>query len=183
MKHTVMSISVLLLGASLGSAAEGVQVGIINMQEAIASTKDGLKAAAGFNAKFEPVRQKLARKEAEIQAGHTKLNQGGNAMSAEQREKLIRDLDQKTKILKRETEDASAEQEQEQARILQELGQKVMAVIDKYSKDNGYALVLDVSSQQTPVLFATHNITADVVKQYDQKAPRASAGKAPAGGE
>ncbi len=104
-------------------------------------------------------------------------------MSAEQREKLIRDLDQKTKILKRETEDANAEQEQEQARILQELGQKVMAVIDKYSKDNGYALVLDVSSQQTPVLFATHNITADVVKQYDQKAPGASAGKAPAGGE
>src|SRR2546425_4648191 len=127
LKHTVISISVLLLGASQGSAAEGVQVGIINLQEAIASTKDGQKAAADFNAKFEPVRQKLARKEAEIQAGQAKLNQGGNAMSAEQREKLIRDLDQKTKVLKRDTEDANAEQEQEQGRIIQKLGQRVMA--------------------------------------------------------
>jgi len=153
------------------------------MQEAIAGTKDGLKAAADFNAKFDPIRQTLARKEAEIQAGHGKLNQGGNAMAPVQREKLARDLEQKTKTLKRETEDANAEQEQEQGRILQELGQKVMAVIDKYSKDNGYALVLDVSSQQTPVLFAAHNITADVVKQYDKNSPGASAGKAPAGGE
>jgi outer membrane protein len=183
LKHTVISISILLLGGSLGSAAEGVQVGIINMQEAIASTKDGQKAAAAFNAKFEPVRQKLARKEAEIQAGHAKLNQGGNAMSAEQKQKLIRDLDQKTTALKRETEDANAEQEQEQGRILQELGQQVMAVIDKYSKDNGYSLILDVSSQQTPVLFASHNITADVVKQYDQNSPGASAGKTPGGAE
>jgi len=58
-----------------------------------------------------------------------------------------------------------------------------MAVVDKYSKDNGYALILDVSSQQTPVLFATHNITVDVVKQYDQNSSGAPAGKAPAGGE
>ena len=38
-------------------------------------------------------------------------------MTAGQREKLIRDLDQKAKVLKRETEDANAEQEQEQGRI------------------------------------------------------------------
>ena len=54
-------------------------------------------------------------------------------------------------------------------------------MVDKYSKDNGYALILDVSSQHTPVLFATHSITADVVKQYDRNSSGASAGKAPAG--
>ena len=135
---------------------------------------DAQKAGAEFNAKFQPVRQRLANKQAEIQAAQSKLNQGNNAMSAEQREKLMRDIDQKTKTLTRESEDANAEQEQEQGRIMQELGQRVMVVIDKYSKDNGYSLILDVSSQQTPVLFATNNITADIVKLYDRNTPGAS---------
>jgi len=169
----------ILVGASLAVAAEGVpstavKVGVINIQEAIASTRDGQKAGAEFNAKFQPVRQRLATKQAEIQAAQSKLNQGNNAMSAEQREKLMRDIDQKTKTLTRESEDANAEQEQEQGRIMQELGQRVMVVIDKYSKDNGYSLILDVSSQQTPVLFATNNITADIVKLYDRNSPGAS---------
>src|SRR5262245_29965754 len=94
-------------------------------------------------------------------------------MSAEQKEKLMRDIDQKTKSLNRDTEDAQAELDQEQGKIMQELGQRIMAVIDKYSKDKGYSLILDVSSQQTPVLFAANDIdiTSDIITLYDQNAP------------
>jgi outer membrane protein len=96
-------------------------------------------------------------------------------MSAEQKEKLMRDIDQKTKALNRDTEDAQAELDQEQSKIMQELGQRIYAVIDKYSKDKGYSLILDVSSQQTPVLFASNDIdiTSDIVKLYDQNSPAA----------
>ena len=61
---------------------------------------------------------------------------------------------------------------------MQELGQRIMAVIDKYSKDKGYSLILDVSSQQTPVLFAANDIdiTSDIVKLYDQNAPAPGTG-------
>jgi outer membrane protein len=184
LKSTAICLSVLLLGVSVGSAAEGAppavsKVGIINISQAIVSTKDGQKAAADFNAKFQPVRQKLAKKQADIQAEQARLNQGNNAMSADQRENLMREIDQKTKSLNRESEDANAEQEQEQGRIMQELGKRIMAVIDKYSKDNGYTLILDVGSQQTPVLFATDNITAEIVKLYDQNSSGASPGKTP----
>jgi len=185
LKYTVICISALLVGASLGSAAEGApaspaaKVGIINIAQAIVSTKDGQKAAADFNAKFQPVKQRLATKQAEIKADQAKLNQGNNALSAEQRDNLMRQIDQKTKSLNRESEDANAEQEQEQGRIMQDLGKRIMVVIDKYSKDHGYSLVLDVGSQQTPVLFATDNITAEIVKLYDQNSPSASAKKIP----
>jgi outer membrane protein len=106
-------------------------------------------------------------------ADKAKLSQGANAMSADQKEKLIRDIDQKTKSLNRDTEDAQAEAEQEQGKIMQELGQRVMAVVNKYSKDHGYSLIMDVSSQQTPVLFADPaiEITGDIIKLYDQNSP------------
>ena len=117
-----------------------------------------------------------------LEADRAKLNQGSNAMSAEQKEKLMRDIDQKTKALNRDTEDAQAELDQEQSKIMQELGQRIYAVIDKYSKDKGYSLILDVSSQQTPVLFASNDIdiTSDIVKLYDQNAPAAGTSSGPA---
>ena len=48
----------------------------------------------------------------------------------------------------------------------------MMAVIDKYAKDNGYMLILDVSSPQTPVLFASNtiDITKDIIDLYDKNA-------------
>jgi outer membrane protein len=177
LKYTVISIPALLLGA-LGAYAQGgppagTKVGIINIQNAIFSTKDGQKALADLQAKFEPVRGRLQKKQADLDADKAKLSQGANAMSVDQKEKLMRDIDQKTKSLNRDTEDAQAESEQEQGKVMQELGQRVMAVVNKYSKDHAYSLIMDVSSQQTPVLFADPliDITGDIIKLYDQNSP------------
>jgi outer membrane protein len=177
LKYTVISIPALLLGA-LGAFAQGgppagTKVGIINIQNAIFSTKDGQKALAELQAKFEPVRSRLQKKQADLEADKAKLSQGANAMSADQKEKLMRDIDQKTKSMNRDTEDAQAESEQEQGKVMQELGQRVMAVVNKYSKDHAYSLIMDVSSQQTPVLFADPliDITGDIIKLYDQNSP------------
>jgi outer membrane protein len=156
-----------------GGSPAGTKVGIINIQNAIFSTKDGQKALAELQAKFEPVRSKLLKKQQDLEADKAKLSQGANAMSVDQKEKLMRDIDQKTKSLNRDTEDAQAESEQEQGKVMQELGQRVMAVVNKYSKDHGYSLIMDVSSQQTPVLFADPaiEITGDIIKLYDQNSP------------
>jgi len=164
----------------VGAYAQGAattKVGIIHIQNAIISTKDGQKAAKDLQDKFAPTRARLEKKQADVEADRSKLSQGSNAMSAEQKEKLMRDIDQKTKALNRDTEDAQAELDQEQGKLMQELGQRIMAVIDKYAKDKGFSLILDVSSQQTPVLFAVDdiNITTEIIKLYDQNAPAAGA--------
>jgi outer membrane protein len=178
LKYTVIAIPALLLGVSWGAHAQAsgpTRVGIIHIQNAIIGTKDGQKAAKELQEKFAPTRARLEKKQADIEADRAKLNQGSNAMSAEQKEKLMRDIDQKTKSLNRDTEDAQAELDTEQGKIMQELGQRIMAVIDKYSKDKGYSLIIDVSSQQTPVMFASNDvdITSDIVKLYDQNSPGA----------
>jgi outer membrane protein len=177
LKYTVIFVPALLLGAigayAQGGSPAGTKVGIINIQNAIFSTKDGQKALAELQAKFEPVRSRLVKKQQDLEADKAKLSQGANAMSVDQKEKLMRDIDQKTKSLNRDTEDAQAESEQEQGKVMQELGQRVMAVVNKYSKDHGYSVIIDVSSQQTNVLFADPaiEITGDIIKLYDQNSP------------
>ncbi len=48
-----------------------------------------------------------------------------------------------------------------------------MDVLNKYSKENGYSIILDTSSQQTPVLYAANQIdvTQDIIRLYDQSYP------------
>ena len=176
MKYAVVSISAILLAVSSGAYAQstppaGSKTGIIYLRTAIISTQEGRKALADLHAKFEPTKTRLAKQQAAIQADQASLNQRSNTASAEQKEKLMREIDRKLKALDRETQFAQAEYDEEEGKIMEELGQRIMLVIDKYSLANGYALILDVGAQQTPVLFAANNITSEVIKLFDQNSP------------
>lgn len=161
---------------SAPSVAPQTKVGIIHIQNAIISTKDGQKAAGELTTRFAPKKADLEKKQSAVAQLQDQLRKGSNTMAEDAKEKLMREIDQNTKALNRESEDDQAELDAEQNKIMQELGQKIMAVIDKYAKDNGYALILDVSSQQTPVLYATNSIdiTQDIIALYDKNAPSAS---------
>src|SRR6266581_415941 len=80
--------------------------------------------------------------------------------------KLMREFDNGNKNMQRDTQDAQDELDQENGKVMQELGNKMMGIIEKYSTQNGIALVVDVSNPQTPVLWAspTIEITGDIVK-------------------
>ena len=66
-------------------------------------------------------------------------------------------------------EDAQNEFEGQKNEIMKSLGNKVYATLDKYAKENGFSLVLDVSNQNTPVLWASQatNITKPIVDAYN----------------
>ena len=53
----------------------------------------------------------------------------------------------------------------------------MMAVIDKYSKEKGFQIVMDISNPQSPILYAVNevNITAAIITAYDQQHPVSSA--------
>jgi outer membrane protein len=159
-----------------GSSQPG-KVGIIHIQNAIISTKDGQKAASELQGRFAPKKAELDKKQSSIAALQDTLRKGSATMSEEAKAKLMRDIDANNKSLQRDTEDAQADLDQEQGKIMQELGGKVMAVIEKFATANGYSLVLDVSNPQTPVLWAASaiDITSDIVKLYDQANPGTAA--------
>jgi outer membrane protein len=172
-------------------SAPPTKVAVIQIQAALAATKEGQKAAAELEVKLSPRKKDLDGKQAEIKELQERLQRGGNTLSDSAKEDLTRNIDAKTKSYNRELEDAQAELEQEQQKVVGTLGQKMMAVIDKYAQQNGFAIVLDVSSQNTPVLYASNtvDITKDVIDLYDKTvftatpaaaAPKPAARPAPA---
>jgi len=169
-----------LAALSFAQAEPTTKVGIINFNQAIVATKDGQKAAGELQVKFEPKKKELEELQQQIAGMQAKIRSGGNTLSEESKQKIARDIDEKTKQYNRKTEDAQAELEQEQQKIFNELGGKMYVVISKYAQDHGYSLILDVSSQQVPVLFFANNldITRDIIDMYDKNSGTTAAAPA-----
>jgi outer membrane protein len=161
------------MSAGLAMAQAPTKVGIIHVQQAILSTRDGQKAAAELTGRFDPKRKEIDAKQSEIAALQQELSKGSNTMAEAKRNDLQRTITSKTTSLNRFAQDAEEEFQAERNKVLNELGQKLLVVIDKYARDNAYSLILDVSSQETPVLFAASgvDITKEIVDLYDKNAP------------
>src|SRR6185437_2466477 len=104
----------------------------INIQSALVSTKDGQKAVADLQTRQAPKQKDLEKKQSDIKGLQDSLNRGGNAMSEQSKEELMRSIDTKTKQFNRDLQDARADADQDEQKVLNELGQRMMVVIDKY---------------------------------------------------
>ncbi len=164
--------SALAAATALAANAQGppTKVAVISIQGAIAATKDGQKAIAELDSKAAPKRKELDQKQTDINNLKDQLNKGTNTLSEATKAELYKNIQQKTTSLQRDFEDAQADMDQEQQKMLQQLGQKILAVIERYARDNGFALVVDVSSPQTPVMYASPSIdiTKEIIDLYDK---------------
>jgi outer membrane protein len=151
--------------------AQQQKIATIQIQAAIVSTKDGQKAAAELDSKAAPKRKAIEAKQNEINSLKDQLQKGANTLSEAAKTDLYRTIDQKTKSLNRDMEDAQAEMDQEQQKLLQDLGQKMYAIIAKYAQEKGYSMVLDVSNPQSPVFWASNSmdITKEIIDLYDKE--------------
>ena len=153
------------------------RVAIIQLQQALLKTQDGQKASADMNAKFGPRRSALEKRQTDLQGMQDQLNKGAATMTDAARQKMTADLTSGQKQLQRDTEDFQSEVQSYENGIMQEMVTKMVDVISKYATANGYAMVIDVSNQQSPVIWAdqAYVITDAIIKLYDQAHPNAAA--------
>ncbi|HEY4683378.1 MAG TPA: OmpH family outer membrane protein [Candidatus Acidoferrales bacterium] len=159
--------------ATAAAPAPGTKVGIINIQLAIINVADGKKAAADLQSQFAPRRQQLDNLRKELAELRERLQAQERTLSDEARADLARQIESKTREFNFLGEGLQKESQDAEGEVVRRIGQKMMAVIDKYSREHGYSLILDVSSQQTPVIYAATqlNITDDIIQIYDTTNP------------
>lgn len=176
MKNRILALPCLALFAAAIAGAQGpppTKVGVIQVQAALTGTKDGQKAVAEFQSKMAPKQKEMERKRSEIQELQDKLSKGGSAMAQNAKDDLARTIDAKTKSYNRDMEDVQAELQGEERKMLEELSGKMQAVIEKYAQANAFTLLLDVSNQNTNVIWISTaiDVTKDVVDLYDKMNP------------
>lgn len=162
------------------------KMAVIAFQPAVMATNEGRQAMDKIQKEFEPKQAQLKALNNEIDALKKKLQAGGSTLSQTARASQLRTIDDKEKSLQRQAQDDQSDFRQAMTESYQSIAQKFYAVLQTYATDHHYDLVLDSSSQETPVVWFNKeaDITKAVVDAYNVKsgiaAPPAQAPAAPA---
>lgn len=186
-KNTFLAVS---LGLSLASStlilaqsapaptaapAGPAKIGIVNIQDAIVATNEGKKEFDTLQTRFTPKQTELKALNDEVEGLKKSFEAKQATLSPEAAAAQARTIDTKQKSLQRNYDDAQNEFQQAEQDVVNRIGTKMLAVLEKYAKDNGYTVILDVSNPQTPVLWASQGtiITKDLVDAYNIANPSA----------
>jgi outer membrane protein len=175
----VWGISAARAQAAATGTAAGNKVGIVSIQDAIANTNEGKKELEALQQKYAPRQAALQGQNDELENMKKQLQAQGDKLSEDERNSRVRSASEKQKSLQRSAEDFQNEVQTAEQEILNRLGKKMLDVLEKYAKANGYAVVMDVSNPQTPVLYANPgtNITKNLIEAYNAESPAAPAPK------
>jgi outer membrane protein len=156
-----------------GTAAAPEKIGILNMQIAITSTAEGKQASSELQAQFAPRQAELETTRKQIEDIQTRLRNGASTLSDEEKQRLVRENDTLTRSYQRKQQDFNDDGNEAQREVIDRIGRRLMEVVEKYARDNGYSLILDNSSQNTPVIFSANaiDVSQDIIRLFDQAYP------------
>jgi len=155
------------------TASRNVKIGVIDLRVTIESTGECKKALAELQTQFaqrykelESLNQQIAAVRNKLQSGSTLGQAEELAQASRQGQYLAVQLDLKNKEL---NEDVRAAQSEVEDRV----GRRVKDLISRYSRENGYATVLDNSTSNSVVVYCSDDIdiTRDIVRLYDEAYP------------
>jgi outer membrane protein len=162
------------------------KIGVVAFQVAVSQTNEFQRAFTDLQKKWDPKRQQLKVLSDDIDKITKDLQTQGDKLSDAERVSRAKTLDDKKKQFDRQQGDAQSDFQQEMQDLYAGTASKVYDVLSNYAQKNGYTLVLDISSQQTPVLYALPitDVTKPVIEAYNAKSgvpPLPAATAAPAG--
>ncbi len=157
--------------ASPNTSVGPAKIAVIAFQLAVAQTNEGQRDFADLQKKYAPKEAGLKSLSDEIGNLTKQLQAQGATLSDVERTNRAKAIDEKKKQLDRETEDLRNDGQQDMQEVYNGLASKVYDVLQTYAEQQGLTLILDVSQQQSPVLYASegNNITKQVIDAYNAK--------------
>ncbi|MGC9292104.1 MAG: OmpH family outer membrane protein [Acidobacteriaceae bacterium] len=145
------------------------KIAIIAFQPAVAQTNEGQRDFGQIQQKFAPRQAQLKALSDEVDSLKKQLQAAGPNLSQDERSTRLKVISDKEKTLQRDAEDAQADFQQQMSEAYQGIAQKFYTVLQDYCVKNGFTLVLDISSQQSPVVYVNQglDITPAVVQAYN----------------
>ena len=159
--------------APAAAAAPVKSVGIINLRGAIGSTAEGKQASAELQSQFAPRSTEIDAMTKQISDLQQKLQAGQGKLSQEEETRLTAEGQRLTQRLDRRRNDFQEDATAAQQEVLERIGRKMVDVLDRYARENGFSVVLDTSGQNSPILYASNqvDVTQDIIRLYDQQYP------------
>jgi len=165
--NIIVFIFILTVLVSQGSAEQLFKVAVIYSEKTLLNSQEGKKVISILQEKEQKINSQLADMDKKIQDMDTKLQTQRLVMTFEAQEQLSFDLDNLRTERKRFAEDSLKEWQRLRFQLYNKIREEVNPIIEDVAKDKKFSLVLDLSSNSVIYFDLSLDITAEVIKRYD----------------
>ncbi|HXY25174.1 MAG TPA: OmpH family outer membrane protein [Candidatus Acidoferrum sp.] len=157
---------------AVGSSVTG-KIAIINIRQAIVTTAEGKQASAELQSQFAPRQTEIENINKQINDLRQRLAACEGKCSQDEMARLTQQGQKSTQRLDRLNNEYQEDVNSAQQDVIDRIGRKMVDVIDRYARENGYTVVLDASAQNSAILYASSqiDITQDIIRLYDSAYP------------
>ena len=155
--------------APVAPQAIPAKIALVAFEQAVFATNEGQRAVQDVQKKYEPKKSQIDGLSQEVDSLKKQLQSAPATLSDEERQTRLKSIDTKEKQLTRDAEDAQTAYNADLQEAYAKVAQKVSVTTKNYVQQNGFTLLLDVSNQQSAVMWALQNtdVTQAVVDAYN----------------
>ncbi|HJP68625.1 MAG TPA: OmpH family outer membrane protein [Sphingomicrobium sp.] len=163
--------------AAAAPQAIPAKIALIEFEQAVFLTNEGQQAVKEVQAKYAPKKTEIESLSKEVDTLKKQLQSAPATMTDEERSTKVKAIDAKEKDLNREAEDAQTAYNADLQQAFGKVAQKVSVVAKKYAADNGFTMLMNVSSQTSDIMWIGPNIdvTKAVADAYNASSPAVAA--------
>jgi outer membrane protein len=159
--------------AAAHAAPEAVpaKIALIAFEQAVFATNEGQRTVQDVQKKYQPKKAAIDALAQEVDSLKKQLQSAPATLSDDERATRLKDIDTKEKQLNRDAEDANTAYQSDLQEAYAKVAQKVSVTTKRYVSANGFTLLLDVSGQQSNVMWAlpTTDVTEAVIAAYNKE--------------
>jgi Skp family chaperone for outer membrane proteins len=160
--------------------AQELRLVVVNIEQLTFTSDEGNLAADKLKKKFDEITAIMTKLQKEIDDKETTLRTGERALSTAAKQAIGREIDNLKIAFDRKNQDYQKEMMDYQNELMDPIAAKAQAMLQKYIKDKGFTMVIDLSAENSNVVWnnPANDITLDVIKLLNdefKKAPGAAA--------
>ncbi len=152
----------------------GTKFAFVNTLAILQGTAEGRKELQGIEAFKNEKQQAIQTQSEELQALRQQYDSQSRMLNPDTAAEMEREIATKDRQLRRLQEDSEFDLNRRQNELLTRMSEKIQALIADYAEKNGIGVVF-LQNPSLPYFSPELDITAEIIKIYDEKNPVAGA--------
>ena len=153
------------LGLSEGLASAEGKVAVVNVQQAVMQTEDGIRAQATLKKLFDKRQQELDARQTELSRAREDIEKQSRVLSRQALEKRMEDWQRRMVELQTKFVENNKELQEKQGQLTGPILKKMLGIIARLAKKSSYELIID--KQAVPYARPDLDLTEQVVQMYN----------------
>jgi outer membrane protein len=145
------------------------KIAVINMQKIVKQSEKGRSATAELEKKFEGLKKDLQAEQDRIKTYKEDIEKKASLLSDEAKAQKEIEYRKMLRDFKDSSENAQFQMKQAEARVMEPLLKSLEKIVNKVAESGGYTMILESNMPGIYYFAPAIDITAEVIKIYDQE--------------